>query len=185
MEIDINQKKISIGDKYQIFTDGSQTHRAAAKIFRIFSEINVFDVNGDVEEITIKRRFAFFVAKYDIAKKDGSIYELVTKSFWKSHLQCTAGMDVYDIYNHRGRKSSVYKNDKQVAWWDHAAVSWFNGDNYKIIADKGCDKLLIISLCLAVDNYASNDKEKSAVNFNIGRMGPQARAFDPNWQPKY
>jgi len=185
MEIDINQKKISIGDKYQVFIDGVQTHRAAAKIFRVFSEINLFDLNSDFPEMTIKRRFAFLAAKFDISKKDGIIYELVTKSFWKSHLQCVWGSDVYDVYSHRGRKRSVYKNDKQVAWWDKKAVTWFNGDNYKIIADKDCDKLLIISFCLAVDNYTSNDKNKGAVNFNVGRIGPQARKFDPSWQPKY
>lgn len=184
MEIDINQKKISIGDKFQIFIDGTQTHRAAAKIFRVFAEINVFDVNSDFPEMTIRRKFAFFKAKYDIAKKDGIAYELLTKSFWKGHLQCVWGADVYDIYAHRGRKYSVYKNDKQIAWWDKAAVTWFNGDNYKIIADKDCDKLLMIALCLAVDNYASNDKDKKAVNLNIGRIGPQARKFDPAWQAK-
>jgi uncharacterized protein YxjI len=184
MEIDINQKKISIGDKYQVFIDGSQTHYAAAKIFRIFSEINLFDLNSDFPLMIIKRRFAFFVAKYDITKKDGGVFQFITKSFWKAHFQCACGSDVYDIYGHRGRKYSVYKNDRQVAWWDKKAVTWFNGDNYKIIADKDCDKLWIISFCLTVDNYASNDKEKKTVNFNIGRIGPQVRKFDPSWQPK-
>ncbi|MFT3933583.1 MAG: hypothetical protein QM726_08220 [Chitinophagaceae bacterium] len=185
MEIDINQKKISIGDKYQIFTDGVQTNRAAAKLFRFFAEINLFDTENDFPLMTIKRRFAFFKAKFDLTRKDGILYEFTTVSFWKSHFQCTAGRDMYDIYAHRGRKYSVYKNDKQVAWWDKNAVSWFNGDNYKIIADRDCDKILIISFCLAVDNYANSDKEKRTVNFNIGRLGPQARKFDAGWQPKY
>ena len=185
MEININQKKIAIGDKYQIFTDGVHTHKAAAKIFRIFAEINLFDLNSDFPLMIIKRRFAFFAAKFDITRKDGAAYELATKSFWKGHLQCICGQDLYDIYAHRGRKYSVYKNDRQVAWWNKDSVTWFAGDNYKITADKDCDKLLIISFCLAVDNYASNDKNKGAVNINIGRIGPQARKFDPSWQPKY
>jgi len=184
MEIDINQKKISIGDKYQVFTDGIHTHHAASKIFRIFSEINLFDLNSDFPLMTIKRRFAFFLAKYDITKKEGTAYQFITKSFWKAHFQCICGTDLYDIYGHRGRKYSVYKNDRQVAWWDKKAVTWFAGDNYKITADKDCDRVLIISFCLTIDNYASNDKEKKTVNFNIGRIGPQARKFDPSWLPK-
>jgi uncharacterized protein YxjI len=184
MEIDINQKKISIGDKYQIFINGQQTHRASAKIFRIFAEINLFDMSSDFPEMTIKRRFAFFKAKFDITRKNDAVIELRTISFWKSHFQCVSGADMYDIYGHRGRKYSVYKNDRQTAWWDKQAVSWFNGDNYKIVADKDCDKNLIISFCLAIDNYASNDNEKKAVNIDIGKIGPQARKFDPNWQPK-
>jgi uncharacterized protein YxjI len=184
MEIDINQKKISIGDKYQIFIDGQQTHRASAKIFRIFAEINLFDMSSDFPEMTIKRRFAFFKAKFDITRKNDTVIELRTISFWKSHFQCVSGADMYDIYGHRGRKYSVYKNDRQVAWWDKQAVSWFNGDNYRIVSDKDCDKNLIISFCLAIDNYASNDSEKKTVNIDIGKIGPQARKFDPDWQPK-
>ncbi|MEP6747655.1 MAG: hypothetical protein ABJB86_08010 [Bacteroidota bacterium] len=184
MDIDINQKKISIGDKYQIFTDGIQTHHAAAKIFRLFAEINLFDLNSDFSLVTIKRKFAFFTAKFNITKKDGNTYQLVTKSFWKGHFQCICGPDLYDIYAHRGRKHSVYRNDLQVAWWDQKAVTWFNGDNYKITANKDCDKLLLISFCLAIDNYSSNDGNKKAVNFNIGRIGPQAKKFDPSWIAK-
>jgi len=59
MEIDINQKKISIGDKFQVFIDGVQTHHAAAKIFRVFAEINLFDMNSDFPLITIKKDFLF------------------------------------------------------------------------------------------------------------------------------
>ncbi len=183
MEIDINQKKISIGDKYQVFVDGQQTHRASAKIFRIFAEINLFETTNDFPVMTIKRKFSFFKARFDITRKNGGLVALRTISFWRSHFQCNNGPDLYDIYGHRGRKYSVYKNDRQIAWWDKQAVSWFNGDNYKIIANKNCDKELVISLCLAIDNYASNDNEKKALNFDIGKIGPQARKFDPSWQP--
>lgn len=185
MEININQKKISIGDKFQVYIDGVQTHHAAAKVFRVFAEINLFDMNSDFPELTIKRRFSFFKAKFDISKKDGIAHQLVTRSFWKAHFQFAMGADLYDIYGHKGRKYSIYKNDRQVAWWDKKAVTWFAGDNYTIIADKDCDKTIIIGLCLAIDNYSSNDKEKGAVNYNFGRIGPQARQFDPNWTPKY
>jgi uncharacterized protein YxjI len=90
MEIDINQKRISIGDKYQIFIDGIQAYHAAAKIFRLFAEINLFDLNSDFSLVTIKRKFAFFTAKYDITKKDGNVYQFVTKSFWKGHFNVSA-----------------------------------------------------------------------------------------------
>ena len=38
MRIDINQKKISIGDKYQIFIDGQQRYSGAKKLFRMLAE---------------------------------------------------------------------------------------------------------------------------------------------------
>ncbi len=185
MEININQNKLSIGDKYQIFTNGNQTHHAVAKLFRLFAEINLYELGNSVALMVIKKRFAFFVVSYDITTLDGAVIELRTISFWKAHYQCQFGTDFYDIYRHRGRKCSIYKNDKQVAWWDKEAVTWFNGDNYRIVADNNCNTNVIIALCLAMDNYANNDKEKSSVNFDIGRLGPQAKSFDNTWQPKY
>ena len=46
MEIDINQQKISLGDKYQIFIDGQQRHNAAYK-----SEGNKKVINIDIGRI--------------------------------------------------------------------------------------------------------------------------------------
>jgi hypothetical protein len=56
MEININQKNITIGDKYQIFIDGQQMHTAAAKLFGLFPEINLVELNL---VITLTKRFAF------------------------------------------------------------------------------------------------------------------------------
>jgi hypothetical protein len=60
---------------------------------------------------------------------------------------------MYDIYGHRGRKYSIYKNDQQVAWWDKEAVGWFAGDNYKIFANANSDPELLISFCLVIGNF--------------------------------
>jgi hypothetical protein len=85
---------------------------------------------------------------------------------------------------HIGRKYSVYKNELQVAWWDKEAVSWFDGDNYKILADIDCDLDLIISFCLIVDNFSSNENDGNTVTYDFGNIGFQAKKFDENWQPK-
>jgi hypothetical protein len=72
----------------------------------------------------------------------------------------------------------------QVAWWTKKAVTWFAGDNYKITADRDVDQELIISFCLIIDSHANNDNDK-AINIDLGHIiGPQARPFDANWQPK-
>ncbi|HVX50278.1 MAG TPA: hypothetical protein VHB48_08965 [Chitinophagaceae bacterium] len=185
MEIDVNQKKISIGDKYNIFTNGVQTHFASKRMFQWLAEIKLFTGGGDIPVIIIKRRFAFFKAKYTITRADGTVLPFITKSFWKRVYQCTGGNNIYTVYGHRGRKYSIFKNDVQVAWWSKSAVTWFNGDNYKILADNDCDATLLIAFCLIIDNYASNDeKNNNAVNVNVGSIGPQGKKFDANWQPK-
>jgi uncharacterized protein YxjI len=185
MEIDINQKKISIGDKYQIFIDGQQTHFASRKLWRLMPEINLFEIGDDTPEITINRRLSWFRARYDITRGTNTVLQFRTKSFWKHHYQCQSAADNYDIYGHRGRKYSIYKNDVQVAWWDKKAVTWFAGDNYKITADKDCDVDLIISFCLVVDNFSSDDHGDKAVTYNVGNIGFQAKKFDQNWFPKF
>ncbi len=185
MEIDINQQAIAIGDKYKIFTDGQQTHTASKGIFQLLAEINLFDNSNGRPRMAINKRFAWFKAKYDITRWDNVIYQFRTVSYWRPHYQCRCGNDTYDIYAHSGRKYSIYKNGKQVAWWNKKAVTWFDGDNYNMLADKDCDANLLISFCLIIDNFSSNDeRNKNTVNFNFGNIF-QAKKFDENWQPKY
>ena len=185
MEIDINQKKISIGDKYQIFIDGQQTHTASKEIFQFLPTINLFDNIGGRAKIKIKKRISWFEAKYDLTRWDNNILEFKTTSFWKLSYQCQCDSDMYEVYGHKGRKYSVYKNNIQVAWWDKEAVTWFEGDNYKIIADNDCDVDLVIAFCLIVDNFSSDDHEGNTVTYDFGNIGFQAKKFDNNWEPKY
>lgn len=184
MEIDINQNKIAIGDKYKIFIDGKPTHTATSELFKLFAVVNLFNITGNGHRLTINKRFWWFNAKYEITRHDNTVLVFHTKSFWKNHFQCHYDADLYDIYGHRGRKFSVYKNDKQVAWWNKQKVTWFEGDNYKIIADNNCDYDLIITFCLIIDNYSSNDSSNNTVTIDFGNIGPQARLFDSTWQPK-
>ncbi|MCX6236109.1 MAG: hypothetical protein NTY07_00900 [Bacteroidia bacterium] len=184
MEIDINQKKISIGDKYQIFINGQQTHVASKELFKLLPVIDLFEIGTVKAKLKINKRFSGIKAKYDITRWDSNIIEFRTISFWKLHYQCHNGSDTYDIYGHKGRKYSIFKNNSQVAFWDKQSVTWFAGDNYKIIADKECDVDLLIAFCLIIDNFASDDREGNTVTVNYGNIGFWARKFDKNWLPK-
>lgn len=184
MEININQKKISIGDKYQVFIDGRQTHSASTKLFRLLAEMNLHEQGADRPKYSIKKNWSFFLTTYNLTGWDNITLEFRTKSFWKRHYYCQVGQDLYEVFGHRGRKYSVYKNDRQVAWWTQKAVSWFNGDNYTITADKDCNHELLMAFCLIIDN-SSNKNSGNALNINVGHIGPQAKKFDPTWAPKY
>lgn len=183
MEIDINQQKISIGDKYKIFIDGQQTHYASRKLIGLPPAIYLYQVNTDRPRMTIEKYFSFQI-KYDITRWDNNVLTFRTISFWKRQYECPVQSDVYTIYGHRGRKYSIYKNDRQVAWWNKNALSWFAGDKYKTIADKDADTSLLISFCLIVDNFSSYSWDWIMRNIEFGNIGFQARKFDPDWQPK-
>jgi uncharacterized protein YxjI len=182
MEIDINQKKISFGDKYRIFINGQEEYKASTEHFRLLMVMHL-DHYAQGRRLTINKKFAFLKAKYDISIASGQVLEFRTKSWWKKHYQCLHGADLYEIYGHRGRKYSVYKNDRQVAWWDKQAVTWFAGDNYKMVANNKADKELLIAFCLIIDNNSSNDNDR-AININLGHLGPQAKKFDRTWLPQ-
>jgi uncharacterized protein YxjI len=184
MEININQKKISIGDKYKIFIEDQEVYAASTKLFKLLSEINLFETGGGNPKMTMNKKWSWLKPGYDLTRWDGSLLEFRTVSFWKHHYQCQSGNDYYDVYGHKGRKYSVYKNDTQIAWWEKKRVTWFAGDNYKIIANSTCDRELLISFCLVIDNYFSDDHDGNTVTINIGSIGPQAKKFDPNWEPK-
>jgi uncharacterized protein YxjI len=183
VRIDINQKKITIGDKYQVFTDGQHTHSAAAELLKFLSVINLFDNESSRPRLTINKLWSWVKPKYDIKLYDNNNLEFRSQSFWKLHYQCQNGVDIFDIYGHSGRKYSVYKNDKQIACWDKQAVSWFNGDNYTIIADSDADYELIIAFFLIIDNQYNNNDNSNTVTFDFGNIGGQVRKFNTDWKP--
>lgn len=184
MEIDINQNKISIGDKYHIFIDGQKMYFASTKLLRWLSEINLFKNQDNRAAYTIKKKWSWFKTSYNLISNDSSLYEFRTKNIWRLHYCCQVGADLYEIYGHKGRKYSIYKNDVQIAWWDKEAVTWFNGDNYKMMANNDCNVELLMCFCLIIDNATSNDNDGNTVTIDIGNIGLQAKAFDNNWRPK-
>lgn len=183
MRIDINQKKIAFGNKFTIVKNGETILRAASKLFRILSVTELFQPNKDLPLGTIRRRFAFVKAKYDIEIVNQPSYFFRTVSWWKNHHQCKAGNNVFDIYGHRGRKYSIYKNGEQVAYFQKEAVTFFEGDNYMLVANDEADHFLLTCMVLTVDNYRSNNKNDSAINIDFGHLF-QARKFDDSWTPK-
>lgn len=184
MVIDINQKKIAFGDKYKIFINGEQKYFASTKLISFLPELYLFNNQNARARLTMSKKWSWFSPRYNITLWDNDTIEFNTVSFWKSHYQCQDGADLYEIYGHKGRRHSVYKNDVQVAWWDKEMVSWFEGDNYKIVADDDSNHELIISFCLVLDNQNSSNKNSNTVTIDLGNIGPQAKEFDYGWRPK-
>ncbi|WP_341225510.1 hypothetical protein [uncultured Arcticibacterium sp.] len=184
MEIDINQRKISIGAEYNIHLDGKGAFNARKELFTILSEINLFNKTQGKSRYQLNQKWAWFKTSYDLIRYDNNIFQFRTKNLWKLHYECQVAGDLYEIFGHRGRKHSIYRNDKQIAWWDKEAVSWFSGDNYRLIADNDSDIELLISFCLIMDNVKSQNKKGNTVTVDLGHIGFQAKEFNPNWRPK-
>ncbi|MGL4582494.1 MAG: hypothetical protein ACRCVU_05880 [Flavobacterium sp.] len=183
MIIDINQQKISIGSKYDIYVNREKKYYGEQKIFKLFAEIHLFSEQTRQQAFKVKKKFFFIYPTYVLTDSQGKEAVLEMKSYWQTHYQCTYQNRVYDIYPHRGRKCSVFENGKQIAWWDKQAVSWFAGDNYAITANDDANMEVLISCCMAYDNYTYKSKDKGIFNVDIGNIIFQKKSFDKEWFP--
>jgi uncharacterized protein YxjI len=182
MEIDINQKIISLVAEYRIFVNEDEQFSATKKFFTYLDEIELFDATGKRPRYTIKQKWTWFKTSYDLTRHDNITLQFRTVKYWRRHYQCILGTDSYDIYGHNGRKYSIYKNNSQIAWWDKESVAWFNGDNYKLVANNNVDIELLICFCLIMDNKTSQNNKGNTVTIDFGHIGPQAKKFDSNWK---
>ena len=183
MRLDINQRKISYGAKYDIFNEGEKEYFAKSEIFTFLAVIYLTKSGESIPCVIIKKKWSWFRANYEIEIERNKTIKFITKSLWKPHYQCVYGTDIYDIYSHRGRKKSIFKNNVQIAWLNKEAVSWFEGDNYKIIHNQDCNKELIIAFCLIIDNYMSRNDDGATLTYDFGNLGGEMKKFDSNWIP--
>jgi hypothetical protein len=180
MQIIINQAKVSLHQKYKVSIGSEEKYIATKKLFRLLSEIELKYTQSDSVRLTIKRQWEWFKYSYDISESPYSVYEFRTISFWKNHYQCLVGADKYEIFGHKGRKHSVYLNDKMIGYWELGAVTWFEGDVYKIHVNKHVNVELIVAFCILLDD-AKQDNKRGTLSLNLGWFGPQAREFDTTW----
>ncbi|MBK8556335.1 MAG: hypothetical protein IPL65_11465 [Lewinellaceae bacterium] len=167
---------------YRIHIDGELKYKAATKLFRWMPEINLFRADDDTPIFTLNRKLTLVSISFDIKKQDGQRLEFRTISFWKLHYECRDGKDKYEIFGHRGRKYSIYKNTVQVAWWDKEGVTWFEGDNYKITADSDADAELLSCFCLIIDKITTAMHSRSTWGTLVRKPGNSTIAGNPNHQ---
>ncbi len=184
MQININQQKIAFGAKYEIFNEDEKEYFAKSEIFTFLSVIHLTKIGESIPCLTIKKKWSWFKANYEIEINKNKTVKFITKSIWKPHYQCIYGNDVYDIYSHRSRKKSIFKNNIQIAWFDKEAVSWYDGDNYKMILNQDCYKELIIAFCLIIDNYRHRNDDGATLTYDFGNIGGEMKKFDNSWSPK-
>lgn len=182
MEIRINQASFSFTDKYNIYAGAELQYTAASVFFSWPKRINLYEAGSSIPKLILQKNFSLSDSSFDLTKDSGEILEFRSQSFWKAHYSCPSGDDLYEIFGHKGRKYSVFKNDLQIAWWDKNAISFGTGDKFVITTNKESDHALIIAFCLVIDER--RDSDSAAVTIDIGNIGPEERKFDSSWRPK-
>lgn len=179
--IQINQKKITFGDKYKIAVNGQEVLKCSRSIFKMYPKLTVTAVQGGPPIFEIEQRIAIMMQTSFVFNFGANKYELNTVSWWNRHFRIHMGQDVFEIFGHRGRKVSIFLNGRQVAWFESGAVTFFSGDTYTIHADANVSVDWLIAICLMWD-CAFNRRSRAAINIKFGWLF-QAKAFDKTWTP--
>ncbi|MDQ3109043.1 MAG: hypothetical protein M3R17_04025 [Bacteroidota bacterium] len=178
--LDVNQKKISFGDKYTIAINGQPYYRAKTSIWKLFPKVELMPLQGEQVFMTLERGWGFLAP--NVMFSIGAMnYKLETISWFKRRFSITVGKDVFEIIGHRGRKVSIFQNGQQVAWFNKDAVTFFSGDNYHCTANSNAPAEWLIAAILFWDlNYNRGDKKM--INIQLGSI-LQTQPFDKTWQP--
>jgi hypothetical protein len=178
--LDVNQKKISIGDKYAIAINGQPYYKAKSSLWKLFPKVDLIPLQGDQVLMSVEQGWGFL--KPNVVFTIGAMqYKLETISWWKRRFSINVGKDVFEIVGHRGRKVSIFQNGNQIAWFDKDAVTFFAGDNYHCTANVNAPAEWLIAAILFWDIHY-NREQKSAINIKFGSI-IESQSFDKTWQP--
>ena len=183
MEIIINAKAVSFTDSYEIAIDGKAgCYSAKRKLVDFDWVIQLMEKGNERPRMAMNKISSNSIHSYDITRWDNNVLAFRPNG---NNYFCQCGDDQYDIYVHKGRKYSIFKNDVQIAFWDKNAESWFSATHYKLVADNDCDFELLICFCIIADNFTKDENGGSGVfNIDLGSHGTGFKEFDLNWRPK-
>lgn len=178
--VDVQQKKIAIGEKYTIAINGQPYYKAKASIWKLFPKIDLLPLQGDQVFMSVEQGWGFMKPNVTFTI-NAAQFKLETISWWKRRFAVTVGSDRYELVGHRGRKVSIFQNGRQIAWFDNQAVTFFAGDNYHCTANTNAPVEWLIAFIFFWDIHY-NRQQKGAVNIKFGAM-VQSQPFDTTWQP--
>lgn len=180
MHITVSERVISMTPEYDI-TAPNANYYARKAFFAFNDHLELKDEQGKVLA-TIQGFFSPIRDKHEFQLADGRTYRYECKQIWKPVDICEGNGEKYLIYEHRGRKCSVFRDDRQIAWFEKNKVAWGNGNEYEIEMDSDAD--LIVILCIVLTMNSSDDKNSETVTIDFGNVGSEARPFDESWQPR-
>lgn len=180
MKIRIKQHSISFGSQYKIFINNEEKFYAETDVFSK-SIINIYKPNELQPNFRTFKSLYLNYPKYKIEMPSGERIKFVANNFWRTKYFLEKGNDVYELYRHKERKVSVFKNNIQIAYWEKEAITYLVGDYYEIIANKNSDQELLIALCLIMDNIHS--KGGSLFNVDLGVIFNEKKSFNNKWKP--
>lgn len=200
MELIIKQSMLQANFQYKIYEKDNLIYTASVNraLLPSLRKIFVRDINGkeicslkqeDILKLILKQLpfisfFKFSVCPfiyYENNERAGYIRENVNGD---GYVYGYIGEEYYEIWEHSGTNISIIRDLKQVAAIKKSSMKVFDGDEYRVIFNKGCDKHLVVILCLLSDVlWFTSDNSSSSLSweYNVQLTG---RKIDRNWNPE-
>jgi len=191
MEIIINKRLASMGYDYLVSSQEENKYSAISEKLLGFFNSSLYSIKKSEPILKIKNKKISWKPCYWIYySEEKNKFKTISK--FKRHFQYKYQKDSYDIYGHsRSWKYSIYKNNKQIGWWDKKTFKWQGDDRFDLILNDDCDEKLIIAFCLILDEiidigvtYSENLIDVEG-DLNVFKwLYGEIKTFNPEWQPE-
>ena len=132
---------------------------------------------------SIRGHFSPIRKRHTFALTDGRSFKFCCEKVWKQVYLCEGQGESYRLYAHRGLKYSIFRDERQIAAITQNRLVIGRGNEYRIRMDSDADVVLLLCMMLTYNTGEEQDDDSASVTFDMGRIGPQGRAWDPNWKP--
>ena len=178
MDVTIQERKFSFRSEFDISAPSGSFYARKALIG---NGLQLQYRNG--QDIALLRsRLSFFRNRYDFEFTSGVTYHFQCEKRWKGVYLCERNEDQFRLYQHKGVRYSVFKDDRQIAAITKNRVVIGKGNRYDITINADANVVIIACMILAV-NTAYNDDKDASVTYDFGNIGSEDRPFDESWEP--
>jgi len=166
-----------------IFQDNKTYAFWATSDTKYFRETKkLFYNNTLISEIKTKFQLPFTCSYIIRFQNQLTEANLKFKLFHEFNPTCLFKNDVYEIIPHRGNKTSIFKNNIQIAYYEEESIEYFNNPGIKFVANDNIDRELLFSFIVSLKCDFMNDN--SNITYNLGNISlTEKRKFDDDWEP--
>ena len=141
----------------------------------------IFKNEKPYADIDLKLKMSIFKSYHKITFLDKKISSKVFyNGFIKASYTFKMEDDIYDVHPHRGSKTSIFKNNIQIAYYDRRLFNRFNKTVIDIIANRDTDIEIILLLISTIDFDFEDDSYTATID--LGNL-LQSKKFDKEWTP--
>lgn len=182
MDITIqDERRFSFRSEYDI-SGGGVEYYARKAFFSFHDKIRLQASDGHILA-RIRGYFSPLRLKHDFYLSDGRVFHFRCAKLWTRVFECGDGKDCYQLYQHKGLKYSIFREDRQIAAFRKNRLVIGKGNKYELRVDSDADLPIVLCLVLTY-NVSEEDDKHEAVTVDFGNIGPEDRPFDSMWEPR-